>query len=480
MTELLTSAQMRAVEGAAIASGAVTGLELMERAGKGVVAAIFEEWPALRAAPHRAVVLCGPGNNGGDGFVIARLLHDWGWEVEVFLLGDPAKLPPDAKTNYERWCPLGPVTPLDDDHFDGAFDEGCAEMLVIDALFGTGLTRPFLSHRHLAMALNGAESRARCRDGFPKVVAVDIPSGLCADSGRWLGDDQPFDFANLANLTVSFHAEKLGHRLADGPESCGKTVIADIGLETDPSAVMPAGIVRLVEAPRNLDKLPGHHKYIHGHALVLSGPQGRSGAARLAARGALRIGAGLVTVGAQPSAMDECAAQLTAIMLRQVRDAKALEEVLADPRFNALCLGPGMGVTRDTREIVEVALAAKRATVLDADALTSFAEDPETLFTLLHENVVLTPHGGEFARLFPDLAEQLAAPDGRGPACSKVDATRAAAARAGCTILFKGPDTVIARADGACRVNSAAYERSTPWLVSPSVPSPPELMAFTM
>ena len=232
MTELLTAAQMKAIETAAIESGAVTGLELMERAGRGVVEAVFEEWPDLAAAPHRAVVLCGPGNNGGDGFVVARLLKEWGWEVEVFLYGDPAKLPPDAKANCERWRERGEVGDM-----KGAPQHAQRADIVVDALFGTGLTRPLSDHlSRLARALAAeragrvvAERAGRIvaeRAGW--VVAVDIPSGLCADSGRVIGGADAPHLA--ADLTVTFHRAKLGHYLADGPAACGSLVVKPIGL----------------------------------------------------------------------------------------------------------------------------------------------------------------------------------------------------------------------------------------------------------
>lgn len=229
-----------------------------------------------------------------------------------------------------------------------------------------------------------------------------------------------------------------------------------------------------------LAKTPEAHKYSHGHALILSGPAGQTGAARLAARGALRIGAGLVTVAAPPDAMAENAADLTAIMLRLVADAGVLSQTLKDLRLNALCLGPGLGVSEHTRALVTAALAlvppalepgesfkpGTRAIVLDADALTVFADDPEALFAQLHEACVLTPHAGEFARLFPDIAEKLAEPPTKGPAFSKLDATREAAALAGCTVLFKGPETVIADQTGAASINSAHFDRAAPWLAT--------------
>ncbi|WP_338014577.1 NAD(P)H-hydrate dehydratase [Rhodophyticola sp. CCM32] len=218
-----------------------------------------------------------------------------------------------------------------------------------------------------------------------------------------------------------------------------------------------------------LRKSPEAHKYSHGHAMILSGPMGRSGAARLAARGALRIGAGLVTVAAPGSAMMECATQLTAIMLRKSDGAEGLAALLDDTRINAICLGPGIGVGERTQALVRAALGQgvspsypARSVVLDADALTSFENDPQTLFALLHARVVLTPHAGEFARLFPDIAAKTAAAPETGPGSSRDEACREAAARAGCVVLLKGADTVIAAPDGRCAVNSG----TAPWLAT--------------
>ncbi|MCI2393396.1 NAD(P)H-hydrate dehydratase [Aliiroseovarius sediminis] len=481
MTELLTAAQMRAIEQAAIDSGEVTGLELMERAGKGVVEAIFEEWPELAKTSHKAVVLCGPGNNGGDGFVVARLLKEWGWEVEVFLYGDAEKLPPDARVNYERWeGHVGDVLT-----YQASKGWGCD--LLIDALFGTGLTRGIKPLGDLFWNMGDMvdcfEIEWGHKRGRPAIVAIDIPSGVCSDSGKEFPNEEHWTrFSAHAHLSVSFHSGKPGHYLGDGSENAGKCVVKSIGLEgsrrprvgmksppggaaEDCPAVPPGEIVKLVDQPNWLDKLGKDHKYSYGHALILSGPPGKGGAARLTARGALRIGAGLVTVAPTPGALQENAARLDAIMLSPVGDAPTLETVLADERLNALCIGPGLGQER-ARELVPVALAAKRATVLDADALTAYASNPAELFGMLHETCVLTPHAGEFVRLFPDIADKLNAPATKGPAYSKVDATREAAARAGCVVLFKGPDTVIAAPDGRCSINSAAYERSAPWLAT--------------
>ncbi len=449
MTELLTAAQMRAIEQAAIASGQVTGLELMERAGAGVVEAIFEEWPALRATSHAAVVLCGPGNNGGDGFVVARLLKEWGWEVEVFLYGTPEGMPPDARVNYARWVGMGEVRAL-------ATLDGCAfekTHVVVDAFFGTGLTRT----TNVSGGMWNLAKGSGCR-----LVAVEIVSGICADSGRYILENASEYYVPPFDLTVTFHVPKRGHFLADGPRISGKLQVVDIGLSQEVSDV------RLCQIPRGLGKEIGH-KFSHGHALILSGPPGHGGAARLAARGALRIGAGLVTLACRPDALPENAARLDAVMLKPVADGAGLAEALSDPRITALCLGPGLGLDVRAAELVKTALAGRGQPrlplTLDADALNLLSRDP-ALFAQLHSNCVLTPHHGEFARLFPDIAAKLEAPATTGPAYSKVDATREAAARAGCTVLYKGPDTVIASPDGTCAINSAAYDRAAPWLAT--------------
>ncbi|MBT8155387.1 NAD(P)H-hydrate dehydratase [Epibacterium ulvae] len=499
MTDLLTAAQMRAIEKAAIDSGEVTGLELMERAGQGVVEAIFEEWPVFLEPPERgpapappkylgkdesdtvparrAVVLCGPGKNGGDGFVVARLLHARGWAVEVFLYGDPEKLPPDARLNYERWLELGAVQarsidppPLVDDTLPLPT---CFE-LIVDGLFGIGLTRPF---KGLFSFLAHQPARAIIQDRGVRVVAIDTPSGLCSDSGHVLGK------AIEAGLTVTFHRPKLGHFLGEGPGTSGTLVTKDIGLadayeigyascaaieQISGTQRIERCVCRLAQPPLNSDlsKESEEHKYSHGHALILSGPSGKTGAARLAARGALRIGAGLVTLGVPQSAWFEVASQITALMMAELESAEDLAAALEDDRINALCLGPGLGLER-AWALVPVALSdPTRHVVLDADVLSAYADDPTVLFGMLHENCVLTPHAGEFARLFPDIADKLVAPATKGPAYSKVDATREAGERAGCTVLLKGQDTVIASPSGVCAINAALYERSAPWLAT--------------
>ncbi|MEO1315623.1 MAG: NAD(P)H-hydrate dehydratase [Pseudomonadota bacterium] len=474
MTELLTADQMRAIEEAAIEAGEVTGLELMERAGQGVVDAIMEWRPELAVPredgrPHRAAILCGPGNNGGDGFVVARLLKERGWEVRVFLFGDYRSLPPDAAVNRLRWLQFGKI----EEFSVAAYDAAVRSDLCVDALFGAGLKRPLVD-----VIAEVAEEFRQCA-GTQFDVAVDAPSGVCLDSGRVL--DRSF----FAELTVTFHRPKIGHHLgAHG--RCGEIVCVDIGLAEPTATIEKVHLAHLVSGGTttpSTHKLVGH-KYDHGHALVLSGGVGRGGAARLAARGALRVGAGLVTVGCPPSALMENASRLDAVMVRAMNGAEGFLRFKGLEKVSAVCVGPGFGVGERCRAMVAGVLCGGAGgphssddggvephptgwgVVLDADALTSFEGEPSVLFAMLHERCVLTPHMGEFRRLFPDIAAKLEARAERGPAYSKVDAAREAAARAGCAVLLKGADTVIASADGRAAINSAAYERAAPWLAT--------------
>ncbi|WP_209427843.1 NAD(P)H-hydrate dehydratase [Pararhodobacter sp. SW119] len=452
MTELLSSAQMRAIEKAAIESQRVSGLDLMERAGQGVLSAILAEWPDMAAAPGSTVVFCGPGNNGGDGYVIARLLAVRGWTVAVHAASRASS--GDAGRMRALWEAQGRTTPLE------AFDPDTIApgTLVVDALFGTGLGRP------VACAFWGPLAAAQARGA--RLVAVDILSGLCADSGRVRTEGGFLD--RPADLTVTFEALKLGHALAPGAVLSGPVRVVPIGIEPERTAYSrdhPAQVARRAQ----IDPAVAHkglgHKYSHGHALVLSGGPGKGGAARLAARAALRIGAGLVTLGCPPAALIENAARLDAVMLAPLRDARALADFLSDPRIGTLCLGPGMGTHPRAEGLLAAALDARRGVVLDADALTLLARH-EGLRAALHPGCVLTPHEGEFARLVPDLAAQLSADPADTAPVSKVDAARAAAHRFGCTVLLKGPDTVIAAPDGTCAVSTAFGPDAAPWLAT--------------
>ncbi len=484
MTELLTAAQMRAIEQAAIDSGEVTGLELMERAGAGVVEAIFEEWPELAKTDHRAVVLCGPGNNGGDGFVVARLLKEWGWEVEVFLYGDEGKLPADAKANCERWREMGEVASLElfqiNDYETTSLD-AAGKTWIIDAIFGTGLTRNIKGD--LARVI---KSIARTPLGQrPAVISIDIPSGICSDSGRVFRCSMPTE------LMITFHLPKIGHYIGGEHNQYANLVLKDIGLPSRyPHSLNSSNLTisNTAEDYLSLDKSltpkfkRAEHKHSHGHAVILSGGIGKTGAARLTARGALRVGAGLVTVVCPPDAQLECASHLTSIMLDTCADADDFIWPLEDHRVRAICIGPGFGLGEEdeimgakARRFVVHMTRSNKPLVLDADVLRAFSspfaqkkkrDDPDTLFALLHENCILTPHAGEFKALFPDIVKKLNTYLEKGPAYSKVDATRAAAKRAGCVVLFKGADTVIAAPDGQCAINSAHYERAAPWLAT--------------
>jgi ADP-dependent NAD(P)H-hydrate dehydratase / NAD(P)H-hydrate epimerase len=473
MTDLLTAAQTRAAERAAIEAGRTTGTELMERAGAGVVEQVFALWPDFAGAPGRALVLCGPGNNGGDGFVVARLLSARGWTVELFLYGDTGKLPEDAAAACARWQEIGRVgllTPFN------VSRRGRPD-LIVDAVFGAGLSRPLPAPvgavlRPGALPWEGSDKIRR--------VAVDAPSGLDLDTGGVPAPEGGDAAAPVsADLTVTFHRPKPGHYLGQGPDLCGRLAVVDIGLDdsnaNEPAESPDARRLRLVDRgtrsggwPMNLigKQRGGGHKFDHGHALVFCGGVGRGGAGRLAARAALRAGAGLVTLVCPPAALQENACRLDAVMLRAL-GAEAPFDKVADDRVSGFCLGPGMGTAARTRALVEAALARPvpeggrlPVVVLDADALSVFADAPEALFAQTHARTVLTPHPGEFARLFPDLAKTLS------QGGSKVDATRAAAERAGCIVLLKGADTVIAAPGGRASLHAAAYDRAAPWLAT--------------
>ncbi|WP_134681186.1 NAD(P)H-hydrate dehydratase [Paracoccus ravus] len=441
-SRVLTTRQMRAVEEAAISSAIETGASLMERAGRAAAEAIAAHWPDFAAQGRDALILCGSGNNGGDGYVIARHLANRGWPVRVLAAGRPRTV--EAEGAAELW--RGKTVPLS----EITRDSGRGIGLCIDAFLGTGITRPLA--QEIAGLLRGIAS-----SGCP-LVAVDILSGICASSGRVLGDVTLPE----AELTVTFHRPKLGHFLGDGGLLGGRLQVCDIGLE--PWAEAAGDCVTQVRPSSALLKRQGH-KYSHGHALILAGGRGKGGAARLAAHAALRIGAGLVTLAAPVEAVPENAARLDAVMIDTVDDSASLAGKLRDTRIGALCLGPGLGLDR-AHALVPTALASGRSVVLDADALGAFADGPDVLFAELHDKVVLTPHEGEFARLFPDLSRALRDDAAKGPAFSRLDAVRLAAARAGATVLLKGPDTVISSPAGRAWLSPATGENAAPWLAT--------------
>jgi NAD(P)H-hydrate epimerase len=414
---LLPPAAMAAVDRAAMAAGR-PGPWLMENAGRAVTRAITASLP-----PQPVLVLCGPGNNGGDGWVVARQLLRAGWPVRVASLVARASLKGDAAWAAAAWT--GPVEPVTPAGLDGV-------TLVVDALFGAGLARALEGE---AAAIVAAVAQRR----LPS-VAVDVPSGVDGATGAVLGA------AAAARLTVTFCRLKPGHLLLPGRTLCGETVLADIGI---PDTVVTAHDQGLRSNGPMLwsDRLPERttdsHKYRFGHALVIGGPKETTGAARLAARAALRAGAGLVSVACTPDALPIYAAQLTAVMTKPVADAAALATLLADQRLNALLIGPGAGVGETTRAAVLAVLGTGRPAVLDADALTSFAQDRASLLGRLHAACVLTPHDGEFARLF----------DAQG---DRLTRALAAARTAGAVVLLKGADTVVAAPDGRAAIQGEA------------------------
>jgi len=382
---VLTADEMRAAEAAAIESGTPVKT-LMERAGKAAAGAIW-----LYAGPVPALVLCGPGNNGGDGYVIARILRERGAKVRVAALAEPRSAA--AKAAREGWG--GPVEDL--------ADAGSAPLLV-DALFGTGLGRPL--DEGAAQILGWLAEQARIR------IAIDLPSGAATDDGRILSPVPDFD------LTITFATLKPSHLLQPAARHMGRIVVADIGIRAE-NGLWEIGRPRL-GAPG-----PDDHKYSRGYVAVLAGAM--PGASALTAAAALRAGAGYVRllgrqwVGGIPNAI--------------VQDRGDPDQHLADPRLGALAVGPGLGRDADAKRLLDAALRSLCPLVLDADALTLMAGAPERLADLPHVPI-LTPHAGEFVRLF-------GAPGG-----SKLDQARKAAEVSRSVIVYKGADTLVAAPNG--------------------------------
>ncbi len=410
---------MRAVEAAAISQG-IAAASLMATAGKQTAEIAMRAW-----SQRPVIVLCGPGNNGGDGFVAARVLSEAGWPVKVALMGEREALAGDARLMADLY--EGDIGPFNPEVLNGAG-------LIIDALFGTGLSRPVVGVP--AAVIDAINAQAA------PVLAVDIPSGIHSDTGAILG------VAVNAARTVTFFQKKPGHVLYPGRAHCGAIDVVDIGITADHARDLkpdifenqPAFWGRYFRRPS-----PMAHKYHRGSVMAVSGGPMNSGAARLAARGALRIGAGLVTVLSPRDAAMVNAAHLTAIMLRSVDSAAEISKLLEGAGKYPMIgiIGPASGVGAETREKTLAILKSNAGAVLDADALTSFADKPADLFQALRGDDVLTPHSGEFSRLFPDI--DLAA--------GKLSATRAASARAGAIVILKGPDTVIAAPDGRAAIN---------------------------
>ncbi len=416
--EILTPEQMYEADALAIAGG-IPSLTLMENAGRAVTNAILQRYEKCAIA-----VICGPGNNGGDGFVVARLLAARKWPVRVYLVGEPTALKGDAAKMAAKWkSEIGSFKDF----------ENTGANLVVDAIYGAGLNRDFPGY--LADGIHGA--------GVP-VVSVDVPSGVDGRTG------QPRHCSVIANLTVTFFRKKPAHVLQPGRRLCGEIVVADIGIADDVADALP---IRVYENGKpDLPWLHADtHKFRRGHAVIWSGPELATGASRLAAMAAARSGAGLTSLIGSKDAQRIHAHHVTSIMLKPVESDDDLRLLLLDKRITALCIGPAAGVNGQTRKAVLRMLKSGIDTVLDADALTVFADEPETLFSAIKalpdRAVVMTPHAGEFARLFSDLCNE---------ADSKVERTAEAAKRSGARIIFKGSDTVIANPNGFAKVNTNA------------------------
>ncbi len=430
---VLTVAEMYAADKAAQAAG-VGGFDLMAAAGAAVAEAVRARW-----TPRPVAVLCGPGNNGGDGFVVARLLAESGWDVRLALLGHLGELGGDAAAHAKLW--RGPVLPLTVAALDGG-------PLVIDAIFGAGLSRGLGGAARAVVERINAESLT--------CLAVDVPSGLDGDTGLVLpSTDGSAGVAPRCAATVTFFRPKPAHLLFPGRALCGDLTVADIGI--------PAKVLETI-APKTARNAPGmwtlppqlwsDHKYTRGHALVLGGAR-MTGAARLAARGARRAGAGLLTLAVPSSALQIYATDAPGAFVQALDNAADLDELLADRRRNGVLIGPGCGVGAATAERVLAILKSGRPTVLDADALTSFEEKPADLFAAIaasSASVVMTPHAGEFVRLFRALPET----------GGRLARARAAALASGAVVVLKGADSVVAAPDG----RAAIGENAPPWLAT--------------
>ncbi len=416
--DILSIANMAAADAAAVAAGTPTSV-LMERAGGAVADAVV-----ARFSPRPTVVLVGPGDNGGDGYVVARLLKAQGWPIRIESMATPKTAA--AAVAAALWN--GETTALT--------ERGGRADLVIDAIFGAGLDRPLsVELGRLARRLEPMRS---------SVVAIDVPSGLSGDLAAPMGG-----ICFLAGLTVTFHRRKFAHVLQPGRSACGEVVVADIGLEsvsTSLSENTPDLWAPLYPWPK-----VSVHKSTRGRLIVVSGDAWSTGAARLAARAGLRAGAGLVTMLSPPEALAINAAHLEAVMLRPFETELELEAAASSAE--AVIIGPAAGVTDATLSNVLALARTGAALVIDADALTVFRNDPEELFCALDRDDVLTPHPGEFERIFPGLLKQ--SPE-------RISAARAAAFRAQAVVVLKGPDTVIAASDGRAAVNL----NGTPWLAT--------------
>lgn len=425
---LLSVAEMAAADAAMIAAG-TPGIVLMEKAGRAVADAVTR-----RIRPgQRVLVLCGPGNNGGDGFIAARLLAERGCHVTLALAGERAALKGDAALAAKTWTGLVETI---------AAVDPAGHDLVIDALFGAGLSRPISGE--LAPLVERVNAAGR------PVVAVDVPSGVHGDTGLAGGP------AIRADETVTFFRLKPGHLLQPGRALCGVVTLADIGIQPEiafapgrgaPSAFRNAPALWRAHLP---DHAVGVHKYGRGAVAVAAGGLSGVGAPRLGARAALRIGAGLATIICRPEALAAHAARSPdALMQASAEDAPAFEATLSGRKVDALLIGPALGLGAEARSWVAAALRGAWPCVFDADALTHIGAHRPAFIAQLRRRAgaaMLTPHEGEFKRMFGEVA-------GFEPERGKLERARHAARLTGAVVVLKGPDTVIAAPDGRAAIN---------------------------
>ena len=423
MYEILTPTEMYQADALAVEAGG-SSLRLMEKAGHAVAEEIIRRFKKCRVA-----VICGPGNNGGDGFVVARLLAAKKWPVSLFITGEASALRGDAAKMFKKW--RGRVHPFA--ALGTSFELHSKPQLIVDAIFGAGLNREMPESWVVAIAA-----------AHVPVVAVDVPSGLDGATGH------PIGACVKADLTVTFFRKKPGHLLLPGRGFCSEVVVADIGI---PPWVLDEVKPHLWEnsAPALPPIASDAHKYRRGHAVILSGPELASGASRLAAMAAARIGAGVVSIAGAAAALRIHAAHASSIMLKEAESEAELKTLLEDKRITALCIGPGAGAGAALRRKVLAALQTEIACVLDADALTSFEGHAHELFHAIKSDltrpVIFTPHEGEFKRLFNELTDSIE---------SKVELVRHAASLSGAIVLLKGADTVIAAPDGRAKISANA------------------------
>jgi hydroxyethylthiazole kinase-like uncharacterized protein yjeF len=434
MIPVLSRAQIRAYDADAIERCAVPGIVLMENAGRGAaerVVQLLDERPSNEAT----VIVCGPGNNGGDGLVVARHLRARGLPVRVFLVGDVGRMPADAKTNLDAWRGLGgEVQSIDGDV--GALRAAVEHApLAIDAVFGTGLARDVSG---VFAEVVDVLTQCRC-----ETVALDIPSGIDADTGQVLG------VAIRARYTLSFGHLKTGLLQGAGLLHAGATECLSLGI-FDESVVAQTGHRAQIIEPRDVARAIGEraidsHKYRAGHVLLLAGSAGKLGAAKLAAQGALRAGAGLLTLASWPGCKDAFSDLPAEIMTAVVDPGDLLgsiEEMLV--KKSAIAIGPGLGLDSSARELVdEIVLRSALPVVVDADAITHFSGRADALRDAAGPRI-LTPHTGELARLLDIPASQLEA--------DRLSAAEHAATQSASLIVYKGPHTIIASPDDKPRI----------------------------